>query len=143
MKTRKVLLLALALIMVLSIGAFAGISVSAEQEQNTDFDYEVINDNDGNFVGINIKESLNGAFKMKVSATSTAVTNLYGIVTFEFDTPVDTSLSDGLLMKFAAGTKDNYPRIFIEAEDGKLYRTVTSPAALLRNDVLILENGTA
>lgn len=104
--------------------------------------YDVIKDGN-NFVGINMKDSLNGAFSVKISQTATQLTTL-GIVTFELG-EVNRNYSTGLLLKLSMPNSGTIPgRVIIEDDDGFLYTANIASGASVTGTgsaTLVRENG--
>ena len=134
MKSRKSILYAIVFLLVLSVAALAGSAVSAETVPPADdFDYEAVYNAQGGFAGVNIKESLGGAFRAGSKAAITS--NHFGVVTVEFDA-ADTAESTGLLVKIL-GTNRNFPNFYVEDSEGAKYR-----ASVATNYTFIQEDGT-
>ncbi len=102
-------------------------------------DYDVIKDENGDFVGVNIKNPTMGTVMIVGTNTGKATIEL-SMTTFELGA-VSTADADGLLIKIdrtvAAGNQ--IPRLLLEDENGFLYKF---GERYLREDVFILPDGT-
>ncbi len=102
-------------------------------------DYDAIKDENGDFVGINIKNPTMGTVMIVGTNTGKATAEL-SMTTFELGA-VSTADADGLLIKIdrtvAAGNQ--IPRLLLEDENGFLYKF---GERYLREDVFILPDGT-
>ena len=135
---KKVLLISLAIIMVIFTALAVNIRYTTADAQAWD-NYDIITDSDGNFEGINIKNSPRGSLSVAIPAGS-ATASGFGLVTFELG-QINSSETTGLLLQIDRrhATADQGPRLFLEDENGVLYRFSNSTK---REDVFIRENGT-
>ena len=139
---RKKLIFALIIIMLLFTALFSANTIrnSFAEQQSAEWDnYDVITDAQGQFVGINIKNSPRGTLSIAVPAGSETALGL-GLVTFELG-QINSSETTGLLLQIDRrhATADQGPRIYLEDKNGVLYRLSNATA---RNDVFITEDGT-
>lgn len=114
--------------------------VTLTYKQNQSANYEVVKDIDGALVGVNLKNSiLKSVFFGVVSADSFVPAGAYGLATIDFGRPVDTSMSDVLLVKVKGPNKMNYGfRILLEDDMGRFYRVGSAES---RQDVFINDDG--
>lgn len=140
---KKILFKSLAILFMIAMlyfVAIAGFNVDAYEGSSTDINYDIIYDNNDDFVGVNLKDSFDGAFRMKVNKQVNITASSFGIVAFEFGSQINTSSSNGLLIKFVGPTIGNMGfRMYMQDVNENMYRTFTGST---RNDVFILEDGT-
>lgn len=106
-----------------------------------EYNFDVITGTEGEFVGVNLKKTLTGALVVDVIAIDSSTG--YGLVTVELDN-VNPFESTGFLLQYARLNANNAQvRMFIEAEDGTMYRFFSGPenAVPAREDVVIKPDG--
>lgn len=138
MKIKKTLLLYLFATFIISI-FFATNYIRAEENQSFDIEHDIIYDINNDFLGVNLKNTNAGALKIKVKDDLTVTTSSLGLITIELPQSLDTTLSKGLLIKVKGPASEMGFRMYMEDQDGLLFRTFTGS---LRSDIFILEDGT-
>lgn len=107
----------------LALGATGALPVFAETGAEENVTYEVVEDTNGDFLGINFTQEWTSALNVRMPSADTfqQTANGLGVIAINFPDPIAVAESTGFAVSLKAAAKNLSPRFFLEDTEGNRY----------------------